>query len=177
MSTPYLGEMRMFGANYAPVKWSFCDGSLLPKNQNGALFDLLDATYGGNGHTDFALPDLRGRIPIKYGSRPKSTPRKLGEKGGTETVTLQTSQLPAHSHQLMASAKPGTELTPTSNLLAATTLEIYKNDPSVENIVSLHHATIENHGGGLFHTNMQPFLCLNFIISLHGIYPPRHADK
>lgn len=175
MSTPFCGEIKIFSGNFAIRDWAYCgnvDQSLIHISQNPRLFSLLGTIYGGDGRTTFALPDLRGRVPIHYGSGPGLTPRRIGSKGGTETVTLTTNQLPTHSHNLMASNKIATSLNPTSNLLAATdSLPIY--DETTSPNTKLEAKTIGNVGDHAPHTNLQPYLCLTVIIALEGAYPTR----
>ncbi|WP_027890998.1 phage tail protein [Calidithermus chliarophilus] len=171
MSQPFVGEIRMFAGNFAPQGWAFCDGSILPINQYDVLFSLIGTTYGGDGQTDFALPDLRGRVPIHVGAAPGGQFRLLGEAGGAETVTLSVQQIPSHSHGLLASSDTATQTAPASNVLAQPVGgQLYLADaPSV----SLNAASLAPAGGSQPHDNMGPFLCVNFIISLFGIYPFR----
>ena len=172
MSEPYVGEIRMFAGNFAPRGWAFCDGQLLAVSQNDALFSLLGTIYGGDGRTTFGLPDLRGRIPIHAGHGPGLSERRLGAKGGEEKVTLTVNQMPSHGHPFQASTGPGVSNAPNDNLPA--------NSPSVdlwiEDIQSanLSGQAVSNVGGSRSHTNLMPFLCVNFIIALFGIYPSRH---
>jgi len=173
MSEPFVGEIRMFAGNFAPRGWALCDGQLLTVAQNDALFSLFGTIYGGDGRTTFALPDLRGRIPIHAGSGPGLTIRNLGAKGGAEEVTMATSQLPSHDHgSLHGSSSIGTTSSPAGNLLArSTTFDVYVNE---EPVVGLAPAAIANSGGGQSHSNLQPYLCVNFIVALVGIYPSRN---
>ncbi len=173
MSEPFVGEIRMFAGNFAPRGWAFCDGQLLAVSQNDALFSLLGTIYGGDGRTTFGLPDLRGRIPIHAGSGPGLSQRRLGSKGGAENVTLTVNQLPSHSHQPMqASTGPGTSNDPND--------QVPSNSPSVDLWIeeapfeSLSPSALTNKGGSRRHTNLMPFLCINFIIALFGIYPSRN---
>lgn len=174
MSEPYLGEIRMFGGNYAPRGWALCDGGTLAVSQYDALFSLLGTTYGGDGRTTFALPDLRGRLPIHMGSGPGLTSRNLGHKGGAETVTVAVNQLPSHTHGWRASKSSATETNPLNNVTASDLAnDIYSNDTSPTALMNA--ATITTHtGGGQAHTNVMPYLCVNFIIALTGLYPSRH---
>lgn len=164
MSTPFLGEIRMFGGNFAPVGWAFCDGRLMPISENDALFNLIGTTYGGDGQETFALPDLQGRVPLHQG--PAFT---LGESGGVESVTLTATQIPTHTHSLMASGDPGNQVNPdgalTSNSQGAL---IYIDDAPTLNM-SVQAISVV--GGSQPHENMQPFLCISFIIALFGIFP------
>ncbi len=172
MSEPFVGEVRMFAGNFAPRGWAFCDGQLLAVSQNDALFSLLGTIYGGDGRTTFGLPDLRGRIPIHAGSGPGLSPRRLGAKGGAEKVTLTVNQLPSHTHSERASNSPGTSSSPANNTLSNNlTAETFTTDISRVNMSS---SAITNTGGSRSHTNLQPFLCVHFIIALVGIYPSRN---
>jgi microcystin-dependent protein len=174
MTEPYIGEIRMFAGNFAPRGWAFCDGQLLAVSTNDALFSLLGTIYGGDGRTTFGLPDLRGRLPIHFGSGPGLTPRNIGVKAGDEQVTLTTNQLPAHSHQpLKASAEPADDANPTGKSLANTSYDLYIQNPIPASITNLHDSAITKVGGSQSHSNLQPFLCVHFIIALVGIYPSR----
>jgi microcystin-dependent protein len=173
MSEPFVGEIRMFAGNFAPVGWAFCDGQLLAVSQNDALFSLLGTIYGGDGRTTFGLPDLRGRIPIHAGSGPGLSPRTLGAKAGAERVTVTVDQLPAHNHaSLHASPDLANAANPIGNLPArSTAVDVYVNEaPSVD----LASGSVGTTGGSQSHGNLQPFLCVNFIVALFGIYPSRH---
>ena len=172
MSEPFVGEIRMFAGNFAPRGWAFCDGQLLAVSQNDALFSLLGTIYGGDGRTTFGLPDLRGRIPIHAGTGPGLSPRRLGAKGGAETETLTVNQMPSHGHPAQGGTGNGLDPNPQGNVLATSTvLEPYYNGPQDVNLAS---SSITNVGGSRSHTNLMPFLCVNFIIALVGIYPSRH---
>lgn len=172
MSEPFVGEIRMFAGNFAPRGWAFCDGQLLAVSQNDALFSLLGTIYGGDGRTTFGLPDLRGRIPIHAGHGPGLSERRLGSKGGAEKVTLTVNQLPSHTHPLQASRDPTSNPNPQGNTVG----EALAVDPYIEDITSANMASssITSVGGSRSHTNLQPFLCIHFIIALVGIYPSRH---
>jgi microcystin-dependent protein len=162
MAEPFLSEIRIMSFQFAPKGWATCDGQLLPINQNQALFALLGTTYGGNGQTTFALPDLRGRTPIHVGSG-----FTLGERGGEQAHTLTISELPQHFHSAMGQPASGTQLPPASAVLAQAS-NVYRPP---DNLVTLAPATIGNTGGSQAHLNMQPFLTLNFSIALQGIFP------
>jgi microcystin-dependent protein len=161
----------MFAGNFAPRGWAFCDGQLLAVSQNDALFSLLGTIYGGDGRTTFGLPDMRGRIPIHAGTGPGLSPRRLGEKGGQERVTVTVNQLPSHGHAIQASTAAGTQNSPDGKFLGASpNMRIFRpGAPSV----ALSAASITNVGGNQSHTNLMPTLCVNFIIALFGIYPSR----
>lgn len=164
MAQPYVGEIRMFAGNFAPVGWMFCEGQLLPISENETLFQLIGTTYGGDGQSTFALPDLRGRIPIHQGNG-----FILAETGGAEEITLTVNQIPAHSHPLLATSNPAT--TPNvANALPATgaVSQLYWGDPPDTNAAT---QAISAVGGSQPHTNFQPYLCVDFIISLFGIFP------
>src|SRR5690606_5177484 len=159
----YIGEIRMFAGNYAPSGWAFCDGQILPISENETLFQLIGTTYGGDGENTFALPDLRGRLPIHQGNG-----FILAETGGAEEVTLTVNQIPAHSHPWLASDQPASAASPEGNLPAEATKRFYAAPTSA---VSMASNAIGAAGGSQPHTNFQPYLCVSFIISLFGIFP------
>lgn len=164
MAQPYVGEIRMFGGNFAPAGWMFCEGQLLPISENETLFQLIGTTYGGDGQSTFALPDLRGRIPIHQGNG-----FILAETGGAEEITLTVNQIPAHSHPLLATNTVANDQTPAQNILAQTgTFDGYQSSPANAPMAS---QSIGPVGGSQPHTNFQPYLCVDFIISLFGIFP------
>jgi microcystin-dependent protein len=164
MAQPYVGEIRMFAGNFAPAGWMFCDGQLLPISENETLFQLIGTTYGGDGQSTFALPDLRGRIPLHQGNG-----FVLAETGGAEEVTLGVQQLPVHTHPLLANATAGTANDPTNHVLAASpTLDMYRETTPT---VAMAPNAVGPAGGSQPHTNFQPYLCIDFIISLFGIFP------
>ncbi|NER20761.1 MAG: phage tail protein [Symploca sp. SIO1B1] len=171
MVQPYIGEIRMFGGNFAPVGWAFCDGSLLFTAEHDALFSLLGTVYGGNGRTTFALPDLRSRIPIHYGSGPGLTPRSLGAKGGSESITLSSNQIPKHTHSLSAVTEAANSLDPEGLVNASSSVNTYTKSEAPVNMGD--DAVASSGGGDQSFNNWQPFLCVNFIIALTGIYPTR----
>ena len=164
MAQPYIGEIRMFAGNFAPAGWMFCEGQLLPISENETLFNLIGTTYGGDGQETFALPDLRGRIPIHAGSG-----FILAETGGAEEITLTVNQIPAHSHPLLATSNPGSITAPANGVLAKTTTGfLYINENPTGTMAA---TSISPVGGSQPHTNFQPYLCVNFILSLFGIFP------
>ncbi len=168
MSTPYVGEIRLAGFNFAPVGWAFCDGSLLSIAENDVLFNLIGTTYGGDGQTTFALPDLRGRVPMH-----QSSGHVLGEKSGAETVTLTTAQLPSHTHLPQADANTSTSSDPTGHIWAqAQAARPYVAGTSAN--TPMNAAAMGSTGGSQPHDNMLPFVAVNFIISLFGIYPSQN---
>jgi microcystin-dependent protein len=163
MAQPYVGEIRMFAGNFAPVGWMFCEGQLLPISENETLFQLIGTTYGGDGESTFALPDLRGRLPIHQGNG-----FILAETGGAEEITLTVNQIPAHSHPLLGSGNTASDTNPANNLLAVLTTDAYvASNPNI----NMSPQAIGPVGGSQPHTNFQPYLCVDFIISLFGIFP------
>jgi microcystin-dependent protein len=174
MATPILGEIRMFGGNFAPRNWAFCNGQLLPIAQNTALFSLLGTTYGGNGINTFALPDLRGRVPNHFGQGPGLSNYTQGQVGGTETVTLLQGNLPAHSHPVNAVTAGGNQASPAANLPAIESTGTSLNFSSSAANATMNAATIGNTGQNLPLPVIQPYLTINFIIALQGIFPSRN---
>lgn len=166
MAQPYVGEIRMFAGNFAPAGWMFCEGQLLPISEYETLFNLIGTTYGGDGQSTFALPDLRGRVPLHFGSG-----FTLAETGGVEEVTLTVSQIPSHAHPLLASSGLATSSSPQGNVPAAAgivNIDAYGSDAPTTTVSPL---SVTSTGGSQPHTNFQPYLCLDFIISLFGIFP------
>jgi len=175
MSEPFIGEIRMFAGNFAPRNWAFCDGQLLAVFDHDALFSLLGTTYGGDGRTTFGLPDLRGRIPIHAGTGPGLSPRRLGDEGGAEQATLSVQHLPVHAHTLKAAETPADRKNPKGALLAQVKEAAYgTHDPMVPPVEMSLKTGGESAGGNQPHSNLQPFLCIHFIIALFGIYPSRN---
>lgn len=170
MSEPFVGEIRMFAGNFAPRGWAFCDGQLLAVSQNDALFSLLGTIYGGDGRTTFGLPDMRGRLPIHAGDGPGLSPRRLGAKAGAENVTLTVNQMPSHGHPFQGTASPATSRDPVGNSPAEAQADAYVEDLSAFPLAS---QAVTATGGSQSHTNMMPYLCVNFIVALVGIYPSR----
>lgn len=167
MAQPYIGEIRMFAGNFAPAGWHFCDGALMPISENDTMFNLIGTTYGGDGQSTFALPDLRGRVPMHEGNSVV-----LAQTGGAEEVTLTTQQIPAHNHAVQATAS-GQVLAPTNAIVSVPTstqqgLQLFA--PSGTN-TALAAGSIANAGGSQPHENIQPYLCVSFIISLFGVFP------
>jgi microcystin-dependent protein len=174
MSNPFVAEIRIFTGNFAPTGWAFCQGQLLPLSQNTALFSLLGTFYGGNGKSNFALPDFQGRAPINQGQGPGLSQRFIGEESGSESVTLIQSEMPAHSHQLRGSSAPADQLSAANNVWAAssggrTPPPLYSTTQNTTMAPNELNVT----GGSLPHNNMHPYLTLNFIIALQGVFPPR----
>ena len=172
MSNPFLAEIRIFPFNFAPTGWAFCDGQLLPISQNTALFSLLGTTYGGNGTTNFALPNLQGCSPMHPGQGPGLSLHDLGESGGSDTVTLLTSEIPAHSHVANCNAGMGDQYAPPGNFWAT---DAGGNDEyaSVSDNKLMAADAVGITGGNLPHNNLQPYLVLNFCIAMQGIFPSR----
>ena len=169
MSEPFIAEIRIFAGNFAPRGWAFCDGQLLPVSQNTALFSLIGTTYGGDGRSTTALPNLQGRAPMHPGRGPGLTSRRLGQRGGVEMVTLTEAQMPSHTHTLIGSERGGREVSPQNNYFG--TGEAYFRAPS--NLGAAADGAMPNTGGSQAHNNLQPFLAMNFIIALVGLYPSR----
>lgn len=173
MSEPFVGEIRMFAGNFAPRAWALCDGQLLAISGNDALFSLLGTIYGGDGETTFGLPDLRGRVPVHMGQGPGMTDRRIGEKAGSETATVSAAQLPSHTHAMGASSLAGTSASPSAAVPAAVGLTPGYSDAGATAGNDMNAAAVDLVGGGQTHPNVQPFLAVNFIIALFGIYPSR----
>jgi len=174
MSEPFIAEIRIFAGNFAPRSWAFCDGQLLPVAQNTALFSLIGTTYGGDGRTTTGLPNMQGNAPMHPGRGPGLTSRRLGQRLGSETVTVSEEQLPSHTHSMNADASTGGPLggganasNPVGNYLGASV----KYSNSTSNHVNM--KAVSNTGGSQPHNNMQPYLTMNFIIALQGLYPSR----
>lgn len=164
MAQPYVGEIRMFAGNFAPAGWASCDGQLLPISENETLFQLIGTTYGGDGESTFALPDLRGRAPLHQGNS-----FILAETGGVESVTLTVSQIPSHNHTFVAAASGTGQVSPVGNLPGSNLVAMYIDFQSFT--VPMHANTLRSTGGSQPHDNMQPFLVIQYIISLFGIFP------
>jgi microcystin-dependent protein len=174
MSEPFVAEIRIFAGNFAPRGWAFCDGQLLPVSQNTALFSLIGTTYGGDGRSTTALPNLEGRVPMHPGRGPGLTSRRLGQRGGVETVTLSEAQMPNHNHSQMASAENGGfgSLTTQMALARSRGGNLYQTNTN-SNLVPMDPRSLPSTGGSQAHNNMQPFLAINFVIALVGLYPSR----
>jgi microcystin-dependent protein len=175
MSEPFLAEVKIFGFNFPPRGWAFCDGQILPINQNQSLYSLLGTTYGGDGRTSFALPELRGRTPIHVGTGDEST-YVLGEKGGEETHVLTTNEIPQHEHEARATSASASSTDPDGNMLAETSGGRFSISPYGDNTspVALHGSTVANAGSSAGHDNMQPYLALSYCIALTGLFPSRN---
>jgi microcystin-dependent protein len=164
MAQPYVGEIRIFAGNFAPAGWMFCDGQLLPISENEVLFQLIGTTYGGDGESTFALPDLRGRLPLHQGSS-----HILAQTGGVESVTLTTSQIPNHTHPFLASTANGTQIAPANEVLGSLQgVKIYRAGAAT---ITMDPQSVTPAGGNQPHSNFQPYICLDFIISLFGLFP------
>ncbi|MBR9764906.1 MAG: phage tail protein [Rhodobacteraceae bacterium] len=175
MSEPFIAEIRIFAGNFAPRGWAFCDGQLMPIADNTALFSLIGTTYGGDGRTTMALPNMQGRAPMHPGRGPGLTMRRLGERDGSSTVTLTEAQLPSHDHPMMASSDMASTATPTTETSLARSGfgdNLYQTN-TTESLAYMAYQAVQRTGGSQAHQNMQPYLALNFIIALTGLYPSR----
>lgn len=170
MPEPFIGEIRMFGGNFAPAGWAFCSGQIIPISQNDALFTLIGITYGGDGQETFALPDLQSRVPIHMGQGPGISQNYLiGERAGVESVTLTAQQVPVHTHAFLASGSGGNSNSPTNNTIGSgSNIDVLYEDNTSQ---QFNPNAISAVGGSQPHDNMQPFLVVSFIISLYGIFP------
>lgn len=173
MADPFVAEIRIVPFDFAPGGWAFCDGQLLPISQNVALYTLLGTTYGGDGASTFALPDLRGRAPMHPGQGPGLSPRVLGETGGSEDAPLLASEIPAHTHAMSASPDPGDAQLPTSNRSLARSSQGFAYQSAVTGLTSMAPETLAATGGNVPHNNLMPFLTLTFSIALRGVFPSR----
>jgi microcystin-dependent protein len=173
MSTARIGDIKMFAGNFAPLAWAFCHGQLMSISQNTALYSILGTTYGGDGINTFALPDLRGRVPVGTGNGPGLTPQVLGQVSGSEATTLTVANLPAHSHTLNAKAGGGNQAGPAGHFLAASDQRNSQYTSAAAD-TTLAATAIGNAGNNTAHSNMQPSLGLSFIICLFGVYPARN---
>lgn len=174
MADPFVAEIRIFPFNFAPKGWAFCDGQILPISQNTALFSLLGTTYGGDGKSTFALPNLQGSAPLHPGQGQGLSLYDLGQQGGTPFVTLIESEMPVHTHVLQATVEDGTQGTLTQGITLATSVAgtLYQNVTNA-NLVQMSFQSLAPAGGSLPHNNMMPYLTLNFCIALQGVFPPR----
>jgi microcystin-dependent protein len=166
---PYVGEIRIFAGNFAPAGWAFCDGQLLPISENDTLFVLIGTTYGGDGESTFALPNLQSRVPIHAGTGPDGVTYQIGEAAGTEQETLSTGQIPSHTHTLIGSTDAATKGNPTGAVLGTSAQVAYML--SADASLAMNAGSITPAGGSQPHENCQPFLCMNYIISLFGVFP------
>lgn len=174
MADPFVAEVRIFPFNFAPKGWAWCNGQLLPLSQNTALFSLIGTFYGGDGKSTFALPNMQGNAPMHPGQGPGLSLHDLGETGGSETVTLLVSEIPAHSHQMKATVENGTQGTLAPNITLATSIagSLYQSNTS-SNLVTMNSQAISPAGGDQPHNNMMPYLTLYFNIALQGVFPSR----
>jgi microcystin-dependent protein len=173
MADPFVAEIRIFPFNFAPKGWAWCDGQLLPLSQNTALFSLLGTTYGGDGKSNFALPDLQGSAPMHPGQGPGLSLHDLGETGGSDTVSLLESEIPSHSHGLMANSTTATKSLPTGNSFAKGSSITPYLAPAGAPLVAMSDQTLAPAGGDQPHNNLMPYLTLYFNIALQGVFPPR----
>ncbi|WP_395376851.1 phage tail protein [Marinicella sp. W31] len=173
MSEPFTAEIRIFAGNFAPRGWAFCDGQLLPISQNTALFSLIGTTYGGDGRSTTALPNLQGRSPMHPGRGPGLTSRRLGQRGGVEQVSLSEAQMPSHSHDARAAIQPASTSTPNDTTALGRSVGANAYNASPTGLVGMNSGVAQQTGGSQPHNNMQPYLCMYFIIALVGLYPSR----
>ena len=173
MSLPFVAEIRMFGCNFAPTGWAQCDGQLISIAQNTALFSLLGTAYGGDGQSTFGLPNLQGSVPVNAGQGPGLSVYLLGQSGGSESVTLLPTEMPNHSHAMMASSQPGEDATPTTEALARSVNASLYQPTANANVVPLSGQAVAPAGSSLPHNNMMPYLVINFCIALQGVFPQR----
>ena len=174
MASPFVAEIRMFGFNFPPTGWAFCDGQLMPLSQNTALFSLLGTMYGGNGKSNFALPNLQGSAPMMWGQGSGLSLHDIGEMSGTQSVTLLDSEMPAHNHFINVTGENGTQGSLTDGVVLGKSVggTMYQSNTSA-NIQQLNFQALAPAGGSLPHNNMMPYLTLNFCIALQGVFPPR----
>lgn len=174
MSEPFIAEIRIFAGNFAPRSWAFCNGQLLPVSQNTALFSLIGTTYGGDGRSTTALPNLKGRVPMHPGRGPGLTSRRLGQRGGSEMISLTEAQMPNHTHTMRTYSRPGNLFQPDTNRsLSRSRNGFAYQSNNTSSLVALNSNSLLSTGGSQPHNNMQPFLAMNFIIALQGLYPSR----
>jgi microcystin-dependent protein len=175
MSDPFVAEIRMVPFNFAPTGWAFCDGQIMPISQNTALFSLLGTTYGGDGKSTFALPNLQGTVPMHPGQGQGLSLRDLGEMSGSESVTLLVSEIPLHTHTIVATADSAddNDARPTTTFAAAAGGALYNSGPVTGSSPTMSASALTLAGGGLPHNNLQPYLVVNFIIAMQGVFPQR----
>lgn len=174
MADPFVAEIRIFPFNFAPTGWALCNGQLMPISQNTALFSLLGTTYGGDGRTTFALPNLQGMAPLQQGQGPGLSLYDLGQAAGTDSVTLLTSEMPSHSHSVGVNSNPGNLQSPASNLILGRSQRANAyQDNTTQNLVTMNANALSVAGGSLPHNNLMPYLTVNFCVALQGIFPPR----
>lgn len=168
MSTPYIGEIRMVGFNFAPQGWATCDGQIIPISQNDTLFNLIGTTYGGDGQETFALPNLQSRVPLHQGQGPGLSSYIIGQAAGVESVTLTTNQIPAHSHLAQAQTGAGNQASPSNGVWADSGQGVYAAGPAA---LAMKNNIVGAAGGSQPHDNMMPYAVINFVISLFGVFP------
>ncbi|MGA2750419.1 MAG: tail fiber protein [Verrucomicrobiota bacterium] len=174
MSQPFLGEIRMFAGNFAPIGWALCNGQTMPISQNTALFSILGTTFGGNGTTTFNLPDLQGRVPVNQGTGAGLSSYLLGQTGGTESTTLLIGNMPSHNHLVQCNTGGGNQASPSANLPAVESTGTSLDFSDAGANATMNPAMIQSAGSGTPINNIQPYLCVNFIIALEGIFPSRN---
>ena len=171
MAQPYVGEIRMFAGNFNPVGWEFCNGQLLPISENEVLYQIIGTMYGGDGQENFALPNLQSRIPMHFGNGPDGVNYPISQMAGVESVTLTTQQIPVHNHVMVATANPGQQTNPANNVLASQSPVLVYKPTAVAPTLPMNAQSLTPAGGSQPHDNMHPYLCINFIISLFGLFP------
>ncbi|HEX8626497.1 MAG TPA: tail fiber protein [Allosphingosinicella sp.] len=171
MAQPYIGEIRIFAGSFAPMGWMFCEGQLLPISEYDTLFAVIGTTYGGDGQETFALPDLRGRLPVHQGKGSSGTTYTIGEAAGVEEVTLTIQQMPAHSHPLLVSTASATQNAPAGSMPGnSPSMDLYRESNPNQG-TNFNAQALTPRGGSQPHTNFQPYLCMSYILSLYGIFP------
>lgn len=173
MADPFVAEIRIFPFNFAPTGWATCDGQILPISQNTALFSLLGTTYGGNGQSTFALPNLQGSAPMSWGQGPGLSLYDLGQSGGSDTVTVLESEMPLHTHSMSASNQPGEDAAPANQALGRSVGASLYQTTTDQNVVQLAFQALTPAGSSFPHNNLMPYLTLTFCIALQGVFPPR----
>lgn len=173
MSDPFVAEIRMFAGNFAPTGWALCNGQLLPISQNTALFSLLGTTYGGDGKSTFALPNLQGSAPMHQGQGPGLSIRDLGEQSGSESITLLDTEMPIHTHSSMGSSTLSNQQSPVGNYWGGSSQNRHFAAFAQPNVVQMNPLALGPAGGSLPHNNLQPYLVVTFIIAMQGVFPPR----
>lgn len=171
---PYIGDVRLFAGNFAPVGWVLCNGALLSISENDALFALIGTTFGGDGITNFAVPDLRGRVPVGQGTGPGLTPRSIGQTFGVESVTLLSQQMPSHNHSFNASSAAATAAVPAANVFAQPTDLVYTEVPAQPDQQTMNAASVQSSGGTQPHDNIMSTTAINYIMCVQGVFPSRN---
>ncbi len=174
MSDPFLGEIRMFAGSFAPKSWALCNGQFMSPSQNDALFSLLGSIYGGDGRSSFALPDMQSRLPVHFGQGPGTSNYFIGQKAGTEAVTLTTQSIPGHNHPMQGAKNPADSIDPGGKIVAEETGDTFYIDYVQDRMKTFIDTAVADTGGNVAHKNLMPFLCITFIIALKGVFPSRN---